>query len=109
MDVLGRRAERAAVDNLLSRARAGESGVVVVRGEAGIGKTVLLEHARGEAESSGFQVVSSVGVESETQFAFAGLHQLCVPLLDRVGALPEPQQAALGVALGQQSGVVPDR
>ncbi|MCC3270598.1 AAA family ATPase [Arthrobacter gengyunqii] len=109
MEFLGRRAERATVDNLLTRARAGLSGAIVVRGEAGIGKTVLLEHARGAAESSGFRVVSSVGVESETQFAFAGLHQLCAPLLDRVGALPEPQRAALGVAFGQQGGAVPDR
>lgn len=109
MDFLGRQAERAAIDNLISRARAGESGVILVRGEAGIGKTMLLEYARGMAESSGFRVQSLVGVESETQFAFAGLHQLCAPLLDRLEALPEPQQAALGVALGQQSGGVPDR
>ncbi|MDK1360883.1 AAA family ATPase [Arthrobacter sp. zg-Y1219] len=109
VEFLGRRAERAAVDNLLSRARAGLSGAIVVRGEAGIGKTVLLEHVSGAAESSGFRVVSSVGVESETQFAFAGLHQLCAPLLDHVGALPEPQRTALGVAFGQQSGTVPDR
>ena len=109
MDFLGRQAERATVDKLISQAHSGPSGVLIVRGEAGIGKTVLLEHARGRAEASGFRIVSSAGVECETQFAFAGLHQLCAPLLDRVAALPEPQQTALGVALGQQGGSAPDR
>ncbi|WP_220451323.1 AAA family ATPase [Nocardioides dongkuii] len=108
-DLLGRRAECAAVDDLLSQARAGQSGAFVVRGVAGIGKTALLEYARGAAHASGFRVASSVGVESETHFAFAGLHQLCAPLMDRVGALPDPQQTALGVAFGQQSGAAPDR
>ncbi|MGM7670303.1 helix-turn-helix transcriptional regulator [Microbacterium sp. A93] len=109
MDLLGRGAECEAVDTLLSRARAGLSGTLVVHGEAGIGKTALLEHARAAADASGFRVESSVGVESETQFAFAGLHQLCAPLLDHAGALPDPQRAALGVALGQQGGEAPDR
>src|SRR5690606_24095372 len=77
--------------------------------EAGIGKTALLEHARSEADALGFHVESSVGAESEIQFAFAGLHQLCAPLLNRVGALPDPQQSALGVAFGQESGDPPDR
>ncbi|MEU6700799.1 AAA family ATPase [Pseudonocardia sp. NPDC046786] len=106
---MGRRAERAAVEHLLAQAHAGHSGALVLRGEAGIGKTALLEHARGVAEPSGFRVESSAGVESESQFAFAGLHQLCAPLLDRVSALPEPQQAALGVAFGTHSGAAPDR
>jgi DNA-binding CsgD family transcriptional regulator len=83
--------------------------VLVVRGEAGIGKTALLEHARDTALSSGSRVQRAVGAESETQFAFAGLHQLCAPLLDRAGALPEPQRAALGVALGLRDGPAPDR
>ncbi|MBO3083065.1 ATP-binding protein [Cellulomonas fengjieae] len=108
-ELLGRRTERAAVDDLLSQARAGLSGAVVVRGEAGIGKTALLEHVRSTAQISGFRVASSVGVESETQFAFAGLHQLLAPLLGRVGALPDPQRTALGVAFGQQGGTAPDR
>ena len=81
----------------------------MVRGEAGIGKTALLEHTRRSADSSGFRVESSVGVESESQFAFAGLHQLCAPVLDRVGALPDPQQTALGVAFGLRGGAAPDR
>ena len=109
MALLGRRAECEAVYELLSGARAGRSGALVVRGEAGIGKTALLEHARDAADSSGFRVESSTGVESESQFAFAGLHQLCAPLLDRIGALPDPQQSALCVAFGLRGGAVPDR
>ncbi|WP_223407365.1 ATP-binding protein [Occultella gossypii] len=106
---MGRRSEREAVEKFLSLALSGHSGSVVVRGEAGIGKTALLEHSRQAALASAFRVESSVGVESETQFAFAGLHQLCAPLMDRTGTLPEPQQAALGVAFGLRDGAAPDR
>jgi len=81
----------------------------VMRGEAGIGKTALLEHTRIAAEASGFRAESSAGVEAESQFAFAGLHLLCAPLLDRARELPGPQQTALAVAFGQQGGTVPDR
>lgn len=108
-DLLGRRAEREAVELLLSRARAGRSGALVVRGEAGIGKTALLDHGRDVADSSGFRVGSSIGVAAETQFAFAGLHQLCAPLLDYADALPDPQRSALGIAFGQRGGAAPDR
>ncbi len=104
--LLGRSAERAAIDGLLARARAAHSGVLVARGEAGIGKTVLLQYARDTA--SGFRVAHATGVESEADLAFAGLHQLCAPLLDCAGALPGPQRAALGVAFGLQSGEAPD-
>ncbi|WP_252445120.1 ATP-binding protein [Pseudonocardia humida] len=106
---MGRRPEREAIEKFLSLARSGRSGSLVVRGEAGIGKTAVLEHARQAALAAAFRVESSVGVESETQFAFAGLHQLCAPLLDRSGTLPEPQQAALGVAFGLHGGAAPDR
>ncbi|TDC94627.1 LuxR family transcriptional regulator [Actinomadura sp. 7K507] len=109
VDLVGRRVEREAVEHLLNEARAGRSGSLVVRGEAGIGKTALLEHARALASSSGFRVASAVGVESEAQFAFGGLHQLCAPLLDRAEVLPDPQRAALNVAFGQQAGPAPDR
>lgn len=109
LPLLGRRAERATIDQALARAAAGQSGALVVRGEAGIGKTALLEYARDAATSSGFRTEYAAGVESETQFAFAGLHQLCAPLLDRAGALPDPQQAALGVAFGTRGGAAPDR
>jgi DNA-binding CsgD family transcriptional regulator len=108
-DLVGRRAEREALEQVLRQAWAGHSGVLVLRGEAGIGKTALLEQAREAAESSGFRVESSVGVEAEAQFAFAGLHQLCSPLLGRLGELPEPQQAALSVAFGLRAGQAPDR
>jgi DNA-binding CsgD family transcriptional regulator len=107
--LLGRRVEREAIEQLLEGARAGRSGALVVRGEAGIGKTALLEHARDTAEPSGFRVESSIGMESEAQFAFAGLHQLCSALLDRIAGLPDPQQAALSVAFGLRSGAAPDR
>jgi DNA-binding CsgD family transcriptional regulator len=105
--LLGRRAEREAIEQLLAQAHAGRSGALSMRGEAGIGKTVLLEYAAGAA--AGFRVVRAAGVESEMEFAFAGLHQLCAPLLDRLGALPAPQQAALGVAFGLRVGDPPDR
>ncbi|MEV4807278.1 AAA family ATPase [Nonomuraea sp. NPDC049421] len=104
--IRGRQAEYVAVQRLLTRARGGDSGALVVRGEAGIGKTELLRHAR--ATASGFRVVSTAGVESEIGFAFAGLHQLCAPLMDRLARLPEPQQAALTVAFGQRPGGAPD-
>ncbi|WP_440070023.1 AAA family ATPase [Streptosporangium sp. OZ121] len=108
-NLLGRRAERVAVEHLLAQAQTGRSGAFVVRGEAGIGKTAILEHARETAAPLGFRVEHSVGAESETQFAFAGLHQLCAPLLDHTTALPEPQQAALGVAFGLRAEPAPDR
>jgi DNA-binding CsgD family transcriptional regulator len=108
-DLIGRRTEREAVEHVLAEARAGRSGALVVRGEAGIGKTALLEYARGTAAAAGFMVRTSVGVESETQFAFAGVHQLCAPLLDQAGALPDPQRSALGVAFGLHGGAAPNR
>lgn len=107
-DILGRRSERDEVEQLLAGSQAGRSGVLVVAGEAGIGKTALLEHTRGIADASGFRVEESVGVEAETQFAYAGLHQLCAPMLEHAAALPDPQQTALGVAFGLREGAAPD-
>ena len=109
MGLVGRRAEREAVGTLLAGARAGRSAALVVRGEAGIGKSALLEHARDTAAASGFRVVQARGAESETLFAFSGLHQLCAPLMGPAAPLPEPQQAALGVAFGLRDGPAPDR
>ncbi len=106
--LLGRRAERGVIDDLLDSARKGRSGSLVVRGEAGIGKSALLSYARESASSSQFRVESCTAAESETPFAFAGLHQLCEPMLDHVGALPAPQRAALEVALGLREGAAPD-
>src|SRR4051812_2170835 len=105
--LLGRASEREALDRLLENVRRGQSAVLVVRGEAGVGKTALLQHCAQEA--SGFRVARIAGVESEMELPFAGLHQLCAPMLGRLDALPEPQQAALGVALGLSTGAAPDR
>src|SRR3954464_6336482 len=103
----GRHAERAALNGLLDGARSGRSGVLVLRGEAGIGKTALLEQAIGAA--SDFRLVRAVGVESEMELAFAALHLVCAPLLDFVGRLPGPQRAALEVTFAVSAGAAPDR
>src|SRR5215203_2339755 len=105
--LLGRAGERDTLARLLENVRAGQSGVLVVRGEAGVGKTALFHYCARQA--SGFRVARIAGVESEMELPFAGLHQLCAPMLGRIGALPQPQQSALGVALGLSSGPAPDR
>ncbi len=107
--LLGRHGECRRGEQLLSEARAGRSGALVLRGEAGIGKTAVLELLQEKAEDLGFLIETSTGIEAETQFAYAGLHQLCAPLLDQMSALPEPQQSALSVALGRDAGSAPDR
>jgi DNA-binding CsgD family transcriptional regulator len=104
---LDRASEREELDLLLAHVREGQSVVLVVRGEAGIGKTALLRYAARHA--SGFRVAQVTGVEAEMELPFAGIHQLCAPLLDQLDALPQPQQDALNVALGLASGDVPDR
>jgi DNA-binding CsgD family transcriptional regulator len=105
--LLGRRNECAVVDGLLHAARAGRSGVLVVRGEPGVGKTALLEYAIESA--SDLRVARAAGVESEKELAFAALHQLCVPMLDRLEHLPGPQRDALATAFGLSVAAVPDR
>src|ERR1700722_16970599 len=105
--VHGRREEREALGGLLEAVRGGQSRVLVVSGEPGVGKTALVESVIGS--SSGFRVVRAVGVESEMELAFAALQQLCAPMLDRLGGLPVPQQDALGVAFGLRAGDAPDR
>jgi DNA-binding CsgD family transcriptional regulator len=104
---VGRTSERELLDGLLARVRGGESEVLVIRGEAGIGKTALLRYAARQA--SGYRVAELTGVEAEMELAFAGIHQLCGTMLDRLDALPAPQREALSVALGLASGEVPDR
>jgi len=104
---LGRSGERDALDRLLETARGGQSAVLLIRGEAGIGKTALLSYAARQA--GGFRVAQIAGVEAEMELPFAGLHQLCAPLLGKVDVLPAPQQRALRVALGLTSGEAPDR
>jgi DNA-binding CsgD family transcriptional regulator len=103
----GRRDEREVLDRLLEAVRGGQGRVLVVCGEAGVGKTALLESAIWSA--SGFRVARTAGVESEMELAFAALQQLCAPMLDRLDRLPAPQQDALGVAFGLRAGEAPDR
>jgi DNA-binding CsgD family transcriptional regulator len=103
----GRGAESARLDSLLADARGGQSAVLVLRGEPGIGKTAVLGYAAERA--AGFQVVRAAGVESEMELPFAGLHQLCGPMLGGLGQLPPPQRDALGTAFGLSSGAQPDR
>ncbi len=102
----GRQTECAALDGLLDRVRGGRSAVLVLRGEAGIGKTALLRHLTDRA--AGFRVARCVGVESEMELAFAGLHDLCTPMLSCLGELIDPQREALSVALGLTAGERPD-
>src|SRR5450755_866079 len=103
----GRDDERAVLDRLLEEARAGQSGVLVLRGAAGVGKTALLEHAIESA--SDLMVVRAVGVEAEMELAYAALHHLSAPLLDRLGRIPAPQRDALETTFGLREGPVPDR
>ena len=103
----GRRVEREVLDRLLEAVRGGQSRVLVVSGEPGVGKTALLQSAIESAP--GFRVVRAVGVESEMELAFAALQQLCAPMLHRLDRLPAPQQEALGVAFGLRTGNAPDR
>src|SRR5579864_3178090 len=105
--LLGRRAERDVLDRLVGAVRAGESRALVVRGEPGVGKTALLEYLAGQA--SGCRVATAAGVQSEMELAFAGLHQLLAPMLDRLDRLPGPQRDALRTAFGMSAGPVPDR
>jgi DNA-binding CsgD family transcriptional regulator len=105
--LLDRVTERAALRELLDAARAGRSGVLVICGEPGIGKTALLEYAVESA--AGLRLARVAGVESETELPFAALHQLCAPLLDKLEGLPDPQRDALGVAFGLKAGAAPDR
>ncbi|WP_410638960.1 helix-turn-helix transcriptional regulator [Amycolatopsis sp. lyj-346] len=105
--LIGRHSECAALDRLLADARSGRGQGLVLRGEAGIGKTALLDHV--DAQARGFRVARAAGVESEQVMAYAGLHQLCAPFLDRLDRLPEPQRDALGTAFGLSSGARPTR
>src|SRR3954463_11599386 len=106
-EVQGRSGEDARVGRVVGDGRGGQSAVLVIRGDAGVGKTALLRHATDRA--SGFRVAQIAGVESEMELPYAGLHQLCAPMLERREALPEPQRVALSVALGLAPGDPPDR
>src|SRR3954451_12703692 len=105
--LLGRTDECALLDTLVDAVRRGEGRSLLMRGRAGIGKTALLEYLGRSA--SDLTVLRAVGVESEMELAYAGLHQLCASLLDRLDRVPAPQREALEVAFGLSAGGAPDR
>jgi DNA-binding CsgD family transcriptional regulator len=104
---LNRDREREVLERLVAGIPAGQSGVLVLRGEAGVGKTALLRHLAAAAE--GCRVARAAGVESEMELAFAGLHALCAPMLGGLERLPAPQRDALSTAFGLSAGPPPDR
>jgi DNA-binding CsgD family transcriptional regulator len=105
--LINRDAERAVLDQFVVGVRAGEGQALVVRGEPGVGKTVLLDYLVGR--SGGCRMVRAAGVQSEMELPYAGLHQLCAPLLGHAGRLPDPQQQALRIVFGLSEGPPPDR
>ena len=100
--LVGRGAECEALDRLLAEALAGHSQVSVVRGEAGVGKSALLGYLSGKV--GGWCVARAVGVESEMELAYSGLHQVCAPMLDHLEQLPVPQREALATVFGRRQG-----
>src|SRR3712207_7388033 len=103
----GRGDECALLDDLVSAVRRGESRSLLLRGEAGIGKSALLHYLI--AVASDLTVVRTVGIESEMELAYAGLHQLCSPLLQWLDKLPAPQREAIEIVFGLRAGAAPDR
>ncbi|WP_204772953.1 helix-turn-helix transcriptional regulator [Leifsonia flava] len=106
-DLIGREQECARLADLVARVRGGNSETLTLIGEAGIGKSALLDYVGDRAR--GLSVIGVVGVESEMELAYAGVHQLCAPLLEHVDGIPEPQREALTTAFGISSGRTPDR
>ncbi len=104
--LLGRRREREVLERVLTAARAGHGGVLIVRGEPGVGKTALVEDTVAAAQE--FRVARALGVEWEMELAFAALQQLCSPFLALMDRLPPPQRDALRVAFGLIAGPAPD-
>src|SRR3954451_19068304 len=105
--LLGRRRETQPLDRLLDAVRAGKSRALVIRGDPGVGKTALLEYVA--EHTTGCRVARAAGVQAEMELPFAGLHQLCAPMLDRLERLPGPQRDSLGTAFGLSAGPAPDR
>ena len=101
--------ERDVLDRLIEAVQAGQSRTLVVRGDPGVGKTALLDYLAGRASGAGCRVARVAGVQSEMELAFAGLHQLCAPMLNSDGRLPVPQRDALRAAFGLAPGPPPDR
>src|SRR6202045_4369103 len=107
IELIGRDAERDTLDKFVAAVRAGDSQAVVVSGEAGVGKSALLDYLAGNG--SGCRISRAGGVQSEMELPFAGLHQLCAPMLDSLQRLPAPQRDAVRTAFGMSSGPAPDR
>jgi hypothetical protein len=104
----GRHTERGVLDQLVEAiTHAGESRTLVIHGDTGAGKTALLDYLATHAP--GCRVARGAGIQSEMELAFAGLHQLCAPMLDRLDALPPPQRDALRTVFGMSAGPAPDR
>ncbi len=106
-ELRGRQRELAILEGLVSAARTGRSEVLVLRGEAGVGKSALIESL--VARNQTCRIARTVGIESEMELAYSGLHQLCQPFFDLMDRLPQPQRNALGIAFGQLTGPTPDR
>src|SRR3984885_12053722 len=104
--LLGRGREREALDRVLDAARGGRGGVLVVRGEPGVGKTALLEYAIEAGRE--FRIARTSGVQAEMEFPYAAAQQLCFPILHLMEHLPEPQREALDVAFGLRRGPTPN-
>ncbi|HEY2372164.1 MAG TPA: AAA family ATPase [Gaiellaceae bacterium] len=104
--LVGRCAECGALDRLVAETRAGHSQVVVLRGDPGAGKSALLRYLSGRVD--GWRVATAIGVESEMELAYSGLHQLCASMLDHLGRLPVPQRQALETVFGLSDGPAPD-
>jgi len=107
MKLIDRHTECGVLDQLVGAVRAGESRAIVVSGEAGMGKTALLDYVATQA--SDCRVVRAAGVQSEMELPFAALHQVCAPMLDNLQRLPDPQREALRIAFGLTVGSAPDR
>ena len=109
VELVDRRTETRVLNEILDAVRSGQSRALVLRGEPGVGKTALLDSVVGLATAADFRVLRAVGVQAEMELAFAGLHQLLAPVLDRSAALPEPQREALRTVFGVTAGAAPDR
>ena len=105
--LLGRDRELQAVDTLVGRVKVG-GGALLIRGDPGIGKSALLGHAMKSAEAAGLRVLRAIGVRTEAQLPFAGLHQLLRPVLGGLDELPKPQRLALAAAFGLEAGAADD-
>ena len=105
MELIDRFTERGLLDSVLHDVRSGQRRVLVLHGDPGVGKSALMDYAARQA--GGCRVVRAAGVESEMELAYAALHQLCIPLLDRLDHLPAPQRDALSIAFGMSAGQAP--